>query len=425
MPNRKNLALILTGIILISLFAALFTYQPLWGKVSSSRPWSFGLDIAGGSLLTYEIDMKDVEPGDQDSVARGLRDVIERRVNFFGVSEPRVYLENADNTKRLIVELAGVKDVKLAIDEIGTTPLLDFREVEERAGTSTSTDLLGNYNFIKTDLTGRYIKNARVDFDSVTGKPQVSIEFTEEGGNIFETLTGKNIGKPLAIFLDDEPIEMPIVQGKISGGKAQITGNYSLETARALVERFNAGALPAPITLINQETISAELGSDSLSNAFRGGILGTILVIIFMLVFYKKYGLYASGALLMYIALTLAIFKVIPITLTLSGIAGFILSIGMAVDANILVFERTKEELAKGLSHVAAIEEGFKRAWSSIRDSNVSTIITSIVLYYATSSFVRGFALALLIGVLMSMFSAITITRTMLRLSLQKKLEKQ
>ena len=208
---------------------------------------------------------------------------------------------------------------------------------------------------------------------------------------------------------------MPVVQEKIAGGRAQISGSFTLETARQLVERFNAGALPSPINLINQQTIGADFGQDSLEKALLAGFLGTIAVIIFMIIYYRGFGVFASISLLMYIALTLAIFKIIPITLTLAGIAGLILSIGIAVDANILIFERTKEELKKGLSRKTAVEEGFNRAWTSIRDSNISTIITAIILYYFTSSFIKGFALALLIGVLVSMFSAITITRTFLR----------
>jgi len=209
------------------------------------------------------------------------------------------------------------------------------------------------------------------------------------------------------------------VQEAITGGQAQITGNFTLDEARQMVERFNAGALPAPITLVNQQTIDADFGKDSLDKAMFAGLIGTFAVMLFMMLWYRSLGVYATLALLVYIPLTLAVFKIVPVTMTLAGIAGFILSIGMAVDANILVFERMKEELRKGLSRKSAVEEGFRRAWSSIRDSNISTIITSLVLYSFTSSFVRGFALTLLIGVLISMFSAISITRTMLRLFVQ------
>ncbi len=387
--------------------AAVFDYQPWWQQVSSSRPWALGLDLAGGSLLTYAIDLSQVAQRDHDSVVRGLRDVIEKRVNLFGVSEPRVYHEVAGGQTRLVVELAGIKDVAKAIKEIGATPFLDFREVAEQ-GTSTIT-------FSPTKLNGRYVKGAQLDFASVGGKPEVSIAFNDEGAKIFEELTEKNVGKPLAIFLDNDLIEMPTVREKISGGRAQITGQFTIDEARTFVERFNAGALPAPVTLINQQTVDADFGADSLTRAINAGAIGTLLVLMFMVAYYRKFGVYAAVALLMYVALTLAVFKALPITLTLAGIAGFILSIGMAVDANILVFERTREEVRRGLTPSAAIEEGFRRAWTSIRDSNISTMITAAVLYYLTSSFVQGFAIALFIGVVMSMFSAITITRTLLR----------
>ena len=218
----------------------------------------------------------------------------------------------------------------------------------------------------------------------------------------------------MAIFLDNNLIEMPVVQEKISGGRAQITGKFTRDEAKKMVERFNAGALPAAIKIISQQTIGASLGQESLKKAIYSGALGTLAIILFMLGYYRKFGIFASLALIIYTVLVAAIFK-LGITMTLAGIAGFVLSIGMAIDANILIFERTKEEIKKGLTKISAIEEGFKRAWPSIRDSNISTIITSIILYYFTSSFIKGFALALLIGVLISMFSAITVTRTMLR----------
>ena len=437
-------------VVLLSVLAGVFSYHPLWTKISDSRPWSLGLDLAGGTRLIYEVDLSEIESYDRNSVVEGLRDVIERRVNLFGVSEPRVYEAKIGESRRLIIELAGVTDVKSAIDEIGTTPFLDFREVEEvqsetkpeevkdkvilRAEDQTTTKIgetamptltetptAPTLKFIETNLTGRYIKGAQVLFDQVTGQASVSINFDKEGGDRFEELTRKNIGKPLAIFLDNTLISMPIVQDEIAGGRAQITGDFTPDEARELVRRFNAGALPAPITLINQHTISAGLGKDSLERTVFAGAIGTLLIIIFMIGYYKKLGVFAALALIMYIALTLAIFKVIPITMTLAGIAGFILSIGIAVDANILVFERTKEELKRGLAAQDAVEEGFRRAWTSIRDSNITTILTAIILYYFTSSFVRGFALTLFIGVVVSMFSAITITRTLLRVFMKNK----
>ncbi|MEK7465409.1 MAG: protein translocase subunit SecD [Patescibacteria group bacterium] len=417
MPKRGKIVLLFVVVVSLSVFAAVFDYPPAWEKISDARPWSLGLDVAGGSVLTYEIDLTGVDSGDKDFVVKGLRDVIERRVNLFGVSEPRVYTETVAGTNRLVVELAGIHDISKAVGQIGQTPLLDFRELVEE-GTST-------VRFVPTELTGRYVKSAQIGQGDVGGTPMVLLEFTDDGAKIFETVTERNIGKRLCIFLDNEirsvTADCPTVQSKISGGHAQISGNFTFDEVKSIKERFNAGALPAPIKLVNQQTVSADFGNTSLNEAMFAGLIGTAIVMLFMIAFYHLMGIFAAVALIMYVALTLAVFKMVPVTLTLAGIAGFILSIGMAVDANILVFERTKEELKKGLSRVAAIEEGFKRAWPSIRDSNVSTMITSAVLYYFTSSFVKGFALSLFLGVVMSMFSAITITRTMLRLFLKDK----
>ncbi len=408
--KRENSSILLIGVIILAIAAAIFV-SPKWlgGKF---LPWRLGLDLIGGTHLVYEIDMSQVASGDKDLVAGGLRDVIERRVNLFGVGEPQVVSAKKGDSYRLIVELAGIKDVNQAIKMIGETPLLDFREVIENQATSTI--IQEKYQFIPTTLTGRYVKSAQVNFDQTTGSPEVDIQFNDEGAVIFEELTVKNVGKPIAIFLDNALIEMPTVQEKISGGQARITGKFTADEAKTMVERFNAGALPAPINLISQQTIGASLGQQSLNKAVYSGILGTIMIMIFMLFYYRVFGIFASLALIIYVILTAMVFK-LGITMTLAGIAGFILSIGMAVDANILIFERIKEEIKKGLVKNLAIEEGFRRAWPSIRDSNVSTMITSIILYYFTSSFIKGFALALLIGVIVSMFSAIIITRTMLR----------
>jgi preprotein translocase subunit SecD len=327
---------------------------------------------------------------------------------LFGVSEPQVYLSKSGDSQRLIVELAGVKDVKEAIKLIGLTPLLYFAEI------ITPLEEGGEAQYVPTELTGRYISGAQLTFDQVTRSPQISLSFNKEGSKLFADVTGRNVGKPVAVFLDNNLITAPVVQEKITGGQAQITGQFNIQEAKELVGRFNAGALPAPINLINQQTIGASLGADSLQKTLYAGLVGTLILIAFMILYYKGFGFVASLALLVYMIITLAIFKLFGITLTLAGIAGFILSIGMAVDANILIFERTKEEIKKGSSKTTAISEGFKRAWPSIRDSNVTTMITAVILYYFTSGFVQGFALALLIGVVISMFSAITVTRSFL-----------
>ncbi len=416
MHDRNRLLAFLTLIIVVSIAAGAFAYEPLWQRISKFRPWSLGLDLAGGTSLTYEIDVSKVKSEDRDSVVRGLRDVIEKRVNLFGVAEPKVYTEKVGESDRLAVELAGVKDVNQAIRMIGETPFLEFREVQPDPKSTSSAV------FVPTDLNGRYVVSAQVGRDPNTGVPEIDFSLNDEGAVLFEKLTEANVNKPICLFIDGQPIipdsvndSCPRVQGKISGGKARITGQFSFSRAQQIVERFNAGALPAPITLVNQQTIGSDFGKDSLDKAIYAGAIGLFAVMVFMLIYYRTLGVFASIALVVYTLLTMGVFKLIPITMTLSGIAGFVLSIGMAVDANILVFERTKEEMKKGIPHAAAIEEGFRRAWTSIRDSNISTMITAGVLYFFTSSFVQGFALTLFLGVVMSMFSAITTTRLMLR----------
>ncbi len=417
--NKQRIIFLLVIILVLAVISGIFV-APKW-LGAKYRPWRLGLDLVGGSHLVYEVDMSKVDSKDQDSVLSGLRDVIEKRINLFGVSEPRVTSAQQGDSHRLIVELAGIKDVSEAVKQIGLTPFLDFREVVQKPSQGSTSTILKdeNVDFVPTQLNGRYVKNAQLDIDQTTGATQVAIQFSDEGGKIFEELTAKNVGKQLAIFLDNNLVSAPTVREKISGGKAVITGNFTLDDAKQMVQRFNAGALPAPINLISQQTIGASLGQDSLKKALYAGFIGTILIIIFLIFYYRKYGVFAAFALFIYIVLTAAIFKIF-VVMSLAGIAGFVLSIGMAVDANILVFERVKEEMKKGLLEAQAIEEGFKRAWASIRDSNISTIITSIILYEFTSSFVKGFALTLLIGVLMSMFSAITITKTFLRAFVRK-----
>ncbi len=420
---RRNPGLFLTIIILVAIAAVIFVYPKWLG--ARYQPWRLGLDLVGGSHLVYQIDLSQVAATDQDSVINGLRDVIERRVNLFGVSEPQIFTARSGGNAQLVVELAGVTNISDAIKEIGSTPLLYFAQIEtptpgEKVAPmppdiAAACNVPASSTLVVTNLTGRYVTGAQLEFDQTTRAPRVSITFNDEGAKIFENLTGANIQRPLPVFIDNQLMTCPVVQQQISGGHAVITGSFTVDEAQKLVERFNAGALPAPITLINQQTISPSLGADSLRKVIIAGIIGTVLIIIFMLMYYRKLGIYAALALLIYIALTLGVFKLIPITLSLAGFAGFILTIGMAVDANILTFERIKEELKHGLSKTSAMEEGFRRAWPSIRDSNMSTIITAIILYEFTSSFVRGFALTLLIGVLVSLFSAITTTRLFLR----------
>jgi preprotein translocase subunit SecD len=406
---KRHPGLFLVIVIVVAIAAGFFVYPKGFG--ANVRPWKLGLDLEGGAHLVYQIDLSKISSADQDSVVQGLRDVIEKRVNQFGVGEPQVYTAQSNGQAQLIVDLAGVKNVSDAIKEIGQTPQLGFAVVETNGSTT---------QYVPTNLTGQYITGAQLTFDQTTGAPEVSLTFNSEGAQIFERMTTAQVGKPIAIFLDGSLIEAPTVKEPITNGQALISGNFTVDSARTLVERFNAGALPAPISLINQQTISPTLGTDSLKKIILAALIGTLLVMFFMIFYYRLLGVFAALALMIYIALTLGVFKVIPITLSLAGIAGFVLTIGMAVDANILIFERIKEEMARGLTKSSAIEEGFRRAWPSIRDSNTSTIITAIILYFLTSSFVQGFALTLLLGVIVSLFSAIMTTRLFLRVFLKE-----
>jgi len=398
-------------------------------------PFKLGLDLQGGIHLIYEADMSGVEESEYSSSLQGLRDVIERRVNLFGVKEPTVQTQETGNQHRLIVELAGIADPSQAIEMIGQTPYLEFKEYKENyqeiiaknsealKATSTAEAQLED-PFQATSLTGKYLKKAELTFDQTTYQPLVSLQFDDEGSKIFEELTSRNIGKPLAIYIDGIPISTPTVQEKIAQGKAQISGKFTLEEAKTLARNLNAGALPVPITLISQETVGPTLGKISLEKSLQAGVWGLLAVVIFMTIFYRLPGFLASLALVIYVILNLAAFKIIPVTLTLAGIGGFILSVGMAVDANVLIFSRMKEELKSGKTLAISIEEGFRRAWPSIRDGNFTTLIVAFILFGFGNSFVKGFALTLIIGILLSMFSAIIITKSFLKCLIGTILEK-
>lgn len=384
-------------------------------------PFRLGLDLRGGTHLVYSADVSRVT-GDVRESMQGLRDVIERRVNAFGVSEPVVQVEESGNDKRLIVELAGVKDINEAIRIIGETPFLEFRTQrpeDERSAiieAQAKGERLGeDAYFVPTALTGEYLERADVQYDQTGIQTMVTLTFNDEGSRLFERLTEEHVGEQVAIYLDGAPISAPVVQQKITGGNAQITGNFTLDEARQLVRRLNSGALPVPITLISQQSVEASLGEESLYRGVNAGFYGFIAVTLFMILWYRLPGVIAVIALILYVLLVLTLFKLIAVTLTAAGIAGFILSIGMAVDANVLIFERFREEMRSGRWLEAAVEEGFSRAWLSIRDSNTSSLITSTILYWFGTSLIKGFALTLGIGILVSMFSAITVTRTFLR----------
>lgn len=428
---------IFIGVLILAVLAGIFAYPDYYDKSIDflnkkfgwtlpyfwQRPYVLGLDLQGGVTLTYQADLSTVQ--DKSGSMQGLRDVIERRVNMFGVSEPVVQIQGQD---RLLVELPGVKNVQQAIQMIGQTPYLEFAELAS-----------DGKSLQPTELTGKYLTKANVNFDEATFKPQIELQFNDEGAKIFENITGRNIGKPLAIFLDgasiidtsgDDKIDVsdlyaPVVQAKISGGKAVITGSASITTANNISRRLNSGALPVKIGApISQETVGPTLGEVSLKQSLWAGIYGFLAIVVFMILIYRFPGFLASLALVIYTALALAIFKLIPVTLTLAGIGGFILSIGMAVDANILIFARMKEELKAGKDISSAIEEGFHRAWPSIRDSNINSLIVCAILFAFATSFIKGFALTLSIGIIISLFSAIFITRIFLQVFTGKWTEK-
>jgi preprotein translocase subunit SecD len=385
---------------------------------ASRFPFKLGLDLAGGTQLIYKADTSKVASGDVGGAMESLKDVIERRVNLFGVSEPVIQVQNAGTfspDNKLIVDLPGVTDVNEAIKQIGQTPLLEFRLLPENFGSlaSTTEDLYKLSS--STDLTGQFLSRAQLQFNNqIGGTPLVTLEFNPEGTAMFAKLTRENTGKVLGIFLDKAPISVPTIREEITTGSAQISGSFSAEEAQLLVRNLNYGALPVPIELVGTQTIGPSLGANAVHAGIKAGVWGMVAIMIFLILWYRLPGLIASVALVMYVFLSLAIFKLIPVTLTAAGIAGLILSIGMAVDANILIFERMKEELRKGKSLTDAIHEGFHRAWLSIRDSNISSIITALVLFWLGTSAVKGFALTMGLGVLISMFTAITVSRTFL-----------
>ncbi|MDP4008865.1 MAG: protein translocase subunit SecD [bacterium] len=390
-----------------------------------------GLDLQGGIHLVYGADLSLIPSSEHDQAMHGLRDVIERRVNLFGITEPVVHTEGTGETQRLIVELAGVTEPGHAIEIIGQTPFLEFREpkkdYDEIVARNFEVFETGEGEveepFIQTLLTGRYLERAELVFDQA-GRPTISLVFDREGATLFEEITSRTIGKPLAIYLDHQPLQAPIVQDVITGGKAQISGSYTVPEAQKLVRELNAGALPVPITLLSQQNVGATLGMSSLRQSLYAGVMGVLVLMIFMTAFYRLPGVFASVALLLYIVFLLFVLKFFSITLTLAGVAGIILSIGMAVDANVLIFSRMREELRAGMNFTQSMEEGFRRAWPSIRDGNITTLLVAFILFWFGSAFVKGFALTLSIGILLSMFSAIVITRSFLIVCVGTSLER-
>ena len=415
-------------ILILLLFGfALWAVVPLDSERLGRQGLTLGLDLKGGSHLVYEADLSQKDPSQSDDDAmQGVLGKIERRVNEYGVTEPIIQRQGHD---RILVQLPGVTDVDKAKKLIGETAELDFREMEldesgrlvfDEEGKPKWTALavaVGSDGEEKA-LTGKYLKpNAYVDLSQQLNEPEVAFEWDEEGAVLFEQITKRNLHKPLGIYMDGEPISWPTVQAVIEE-RGVITG-LSMDEARTLAIQLNSGSLDVPLKVIQEQDVDATLGADSIQKSLIAGAIGLALIVLFMALYYRVSGFVAICALVVYSVLLAAIFKLVPVTLTLPGVAALILSIGMAVDANVLIFERMKEELRSGRTLGAAVETGFNRAWPAIRDSNVTTFIACIVLYWFGGTLgafmVRGFALTLFIGVALSMFSAIVVTRTFLR----------
>lgn len=433
----------------------LYVYQ---SEAPEKNPFKLGLDLSGGSYLVYKADVSGVPDEEVRDSMDALRDVIERRINAFGVSEPNVNTEShtlgiEGSEERLVIELPGVTDLDEAVDMIGQTPLLQFKiEASEEEQDRITAELQGlldtelvneegnalvdlkqitslqNARYVDTELTGKYLEKAQLQFSQagiqsgggLQSQPIISLSFNKEGADLFEEITSKNIGKTVAIYLDGSAISTPVVNAAISGGQAIIEGNFELAEAKTMVGRLNSGALPIPINLISTNTIGPTLGQDAVDAGVYAAMVGLMLIALILIIWYRLPGLIAVVALGIYTAIMLWMFKFIPITLTSAGITGFIISIGIAVDANILIFERMKEEIRAGKNLHAAVNAGFKRAWASIRDANISSIISAVFLFWFGTALIKGFALVFGLGILISMFTAVTVTRFLL-LSLTKK----
>ncbi len=379
--------------------------------IIATKPIKQGLDIQGGIHLVVEakdvkekiVDNKVVEPAVKvgPEVMQAAVAVVRQRVDGLGVAEPLIQLKG---DRQIIVELPGIKDPQDAVKLIGETARLDFRRPDTK----------NPGKWLETGVYGKMLKDARANLRGASDWI-IEFEFNSEGAKKFGDLTTELVGQPLGIFLDDKLVSAPNVNSPITGGSGLIEGGFTAEDAKKLAIQLKAGQLPVPLSMVENRTVGPTLGQEAVEKSFMAGMAGLIVVVFFMLWFYRVPGAMANISLIFYSALNMAVFKLIPVTLTVPGIAGFILSIGMAVDANILIFERTKEELRMGKSIFNAVESGFQRAFSSIFDSNTTTLISCAVLYYFGTGLIRGFAVTLAIGVIISMFTAITVTRTIMR----------
>ena len=411
----------------IEMGAPSFTFNTATGPKTVSFSLKKGLDIQGGMQIVLAADMSGVAVEERTIALESAREVILRRVDLFGISEPTVRTAVSGDSYRLIIELPGVTNPDEALQLVGKTAKLEFILLKDSVTQDASGSAVPTQEIVSTGLDGSKLHRASLQFDPQTGTPVVGIDFTSEGAEIFSKVTAENIGATMPIILDDALLMMPQINQRIDGGKAIISSpTFTVEEVQQLVVQLNAGALPVPIQVLEQRSVGASLGLDSVQKSIFAGLIGLAAVIIFMISIYGYAGVLASIALAIYAVLTIAIYKIIGVTITVPGIAGLILSIGMAVDANILIFERIKEEQRSGKPFERAMELGFGRAWDSIKDANVTTIITALVLinplnfsFLNSSGLVRGFGITLLIGVLLGLFTGIVVTRTLVRMFLQ------
>lgn len=401
-------------VVAITVLAGIVVFPKGPNFVSREIKMHLGLDLQGGVQIVYEIDDSGIGDRPIAQVQSETIDMIRRRVDSLGVSEPQISGTKIGNKFGILVELPGAKEVEQAKSTIGKTAQLKFYELDE------------NGNEKLTDLTGSDVTKAQAGTDSNQAgfsatSPIIFLEFSKEGADKFQEITKRNIGKPIMTKLDDDVVNVATVQTEISGGEAQITGIETLKEAKETVKLINEGALPAPINLVSENQIGASLGRDAVEKSLVAGLIGLILVAVFMLIYYRGLGVVAVVALFIYTLIVVSLFKLIPVTMTLAGIAGFIFSVGAAVDANILIFERFKEEKQKNQLITQALENGFTRSWPSIRDSNIASLITAFILFYMSTGLVKGFALTLAIGIFVSLFTSIYVTRTILRFFIKVK----
>lgn len=409
----------------------------LGGRITRSLEIKKGLDVAGGISVLLSADMSKIPEADRADALVSLKDVIERRVNLLGISEANIQTSQYGNEYRMIVELAGIFDPTQALETIGKVAQLEFRteklsapvQTKDKDGKIVTEAQLPEY--VATDLNGADLRKASVvvgqSANNVTGAPEIQLQFNAEGTKKFKRITEENVGRPVAIYLDNQILVNPTVQEPIANGRAVITGQFTPEQATALVAQLNAGALPVPVSVLKQQTVGPTLGQEAVRKSVFAGMIGLGLVIFFMIAYYRRLGVFASISLVIYGLITLALYKLVPVVLTLPGLTGFILSIGMAVDANILIFERIKEELRDKKPFSLAIENGFGRSWDAIRDANTTTLITAFILFnpfnwsfLPTSGLVRGFALTLALGIFISLFTGVFITRSLIRVLYRK-----